>query len=272
MNALDLFRYNDAEVRVTIVDGEPHFIAADVCDYFGVTNRNRVMQGVDPEDKGGTQIDTPGGRQTVTTINESGLYALLFALQPQKARGIDADAIDARTEKVRRFKRWVTHDVLPAIRKTGQYGAPAAISFEEMTAHVIDGLQQRIHDAEQRAKELESPAQAWTALSSAEGDFTVSDAAKTLARAGIATGPRKLYDWLDAEGWVFRRGGRWQAMQSAINSGLIVERVTSGYFDQTSGERKQADPQVRITPKGLERLRDQLVNQQSLALIDGGAP
>lgn len=60
MNTLDLFRYHDAEIRVVLVDGEPWFVAADVCDYFGVGNRNRVMQGVDPDDKGGTQIDTPG--------------------------------------------------------------------------------------------------------------------------------------------------------------------------------------------------------------------
>jgi len=270
MNTLSVFAYADYEIRTVSVDGDPWFVAADVCDYFGVTNRNRVMQGVDPEDKGGTQIDTPGGRQTVTTINESGLYSLLFALQPQKARGIDADVIDARMEKVRKFKRWVTHDVLPAIRKTGAYNAPATMSFEEMTAHVIDGLNQRIAEAEERAKELESPARAWDALSSASGDFTVSDAAKILAREdGIETGPRKLYDWLAAEKWVFRRGGRWQAMQTAINAGLLVERVTSGYFDQGTGERKQGDPQIRVTAKGLQRLRDHLAPQRSLTVVGG---
>lgn len=264
------FNYGDHQIRAFLRDGEPVFVVSDICDYFGVTNRNRVMQSVDPEDKGGTQIDTPGGRQTVTVINESGLYAVLFALQPQKARGIDQDEIDAKMERVRAFKRWVTHDVLPQIRKTGSYNAPAAISFEEMTAQVIAGLQERIEAAQARAKELESPAAAWNGLSKAEGDFTVSDAAKILARDGIATGPRKLYDWMESQGWIFRRGGRWQAMQTAINAGLLVERVTSGYFDQVTGERKQADPQVRVLPKGLERLREQLAADRSLAVIDGG--
>lgn len=68
------FAYADHEVRIVTIDGEPWFVAADVCDYFGVTNRNRALQQIDPEDKGGTQIDTPGGQQTVTTLSESGLW------------------------------------------------------------------------------------------------------------------------------------------------------------------------------------------------------
>lgn len=252
MNALDLFRYNDAEVRVAVVDGEPWFVAADVCAVLEIAHAASSLRFLDEDEKGVHSVHTLGGEQLVTVINEAGLYSLIL-----RSRKAEAKA----------FKRWITHDVLPAIRKTGQYGTPAAISFEEMTAQVIAGLQERIDAAQQRAAELEAPAKAWTELSSAEGDFTVSDAAKTLARANISTGPRKLYDWLDAEGWIFRRGGRWQAMQSAINAGLLVERVTSGYFDQTSGERKQGDPQVRITAKGLERLRTELAEQQTLAVV-----
>ena len=123
--------------------------------------------------------------------------------------------------------------------------------------------------AQEQARELEAPARAWAGLSSADGDFTVSDAAKALARGGVETGPRKLYDWLDTNGWVFRRGGRWQAMQSAVNAGLIVERITSGYFDQASGERKHGDPQIRITAKGLERILDLTQPQVELAVIEG---
>lgn len=271
MNDLDLFRYDDATIRVTVTDGEPWFVVADICDYFQVANRNRVMQAVDPEDKGGTRIDTPGGQQNVATINESGLYTVLFALQPQQSRGVDPQVVAERMERVRRFRRWVTHDVLPAIRKTGSYNAPAAISFEEMTAQVIRGLEERIAAAHERAKSLESPARAWQSLASADGDFTISDAAKVLARDGIQTGPRKLHDWMEREGLIFRRGGRWQAMQTAVNAGLLVERVTSGYFDERTGERMHADPQVRVTAKGLERLRDRMSPSTALSVIQGGA-
>lgn len=122
MNELTVFNNEEfGEIRTITIDGEPWFVAADVCVYFGVSNRNRIMQSVDAEDKGGTQMDTPGGVQTVAIVNESGLYSVLFALQPNKARGVSKAYIEDRQDKLHRFKRWVTHDILPTIRKTGGY-------------------------------------------------------------------------------------------------------------------------------------------------------
>lgn len=252
MTALDLFQYDDADVRVFVLDAEPWFVAADVCSVLAIVNNRDALGNLDDDEKGVATADTLGGPQQVSVINEPGLYSLILRSRKPEAKA---------------FKRWITHDVLPQIRKTGSYAAPATISFEEMTAQVISGLQERIDAAQARAAELEAPAQAWIDLARAEGDYTVSDAAKILARGDIATGPRKLYDWMQSQGWVFRRGGRWQAMQSAINAGLLVERVTAGYFDQVTGERKQADPQVRVTPKGLERLRAELAPVTTLAAV-----
>ena len=137
-------------VRTVTVDGEPWFVVADVCAYFGVTNRNRVMQMVDDDEKGGTQIDTPGGTQTIAIVNESGLYALLFALQPTKARGVSEEYIEERQKKLRSFKRWVTHDVLPAIRKTGTYTARTMTPNEIIAAIAADNVEK-----ERRLKALE---------------------------------------------------------------------------------------------------------------------
>ena len=102
-------------------------MVADVCRYFGVSNRNRIMQNVDAEDKGGTQMDTPGGVQTVSIVNESGLYSVLFALQPTKARGVSKEHIEERQKKLHGFKRWITHEVIPSIRKHGVYATEATI-------------------------------------------------------------------------------------------------------------------------------------------------
>lgn len=256
MNALDLFRYEDHEVHTIVLDGEPWFVAGDIARVLEYRDAHNLVRGLDDDERGTHIVRTPGGDQSVTVISESGLYSAI---------------VRSRADRTKPFKRWITHDVLPAIRKTGSYGSPVGLSFEEMTAHVIEGLQQKIVEAESRAKELESPARAWEALSSAEGDFTISDAAKMLGRDGKAPGPRQMHTWLEARGWIFRRGGRWQAMQTAVNAGCLVERMTSGYFDQTTGERKQGDPQVRVTPKGLERLRELLADERALVLVEGGA-
>ena len=108
-------------VRTVMVDGEPWFVGKEVCGLFGDTNHNRSLSRVDLDDKITRTIDTAGGAQPTTLINESGLYALLFALQPQKANKGVSDAYPLETqeriEKLHAFKRWITHDVIPDIRK-----------------------------------------------------------------------------------------------------------------------------------------------------------
>lgn len=254
--AVQPFDYEGNEIRVTLVEGEPWFAAVDICDVLEVGNSRQALARLDEDEKGVISNDTPGGRQQLAAVNEAGMYTLVLTSRKSEAKS---------------FKRWVTHEVLPEIRRTGSYGQPAGMSFEEMTSHVIGELSRRIEEAQQIAAEREAPARAWTDLSSAEGDFTITDAAKVLARGDVETGPRKLHGWLEANGWIFSRGGRWQAMQSAINAGLVVERITSGYFDQVTGERKQGKPQVRITPAGIERLLALLRPQAELAVVEGGA-
>lgn len=254
MTALDLFQYGAHDVHVVSIGGEPWFVAGDIARILGFREAYDLTRSLDEDEKGPHVLRTPGGEQTVTIISEAGLYSAILR---------------SRVPEAKAFKRWITHDVLPAIRKTGSYGSPVGISFEEMTAQVIHGLQERIEAAQARARELESPAAAWNALSNADGDFTISDAAKILGRDGKCPGPRQMFAWLETNGWIFRRGGRWQAMQTAVNAGFLVERVTSGYFDQSTGERKQGKPEVRVTAKGLERLRDLLADERALVLVEG---
>lgn len=111
------------QVRTVMKDDEVWFVAKDVCEFFGEKNPWRAVEKLDEDEKGYTQIETPGGRQNVVVVNESGLYAMLFAMQPEKARGVTDEYVEQRKEQLRNFKRWVTHEVLPAIRKQGFYSA-----------------------------------------------------------------------------------------------------------------------------------------------------
>lgn len=112
------------EVRTLAKNGEPWFVLKDVCEAFGETNYRRVASRLDADEKGVSQIATPGGKQSMTIVNEPGLYSTLFAMQPEKARGVDDEYIAKRQMQLRQFKRWVTSEVLPAIRKTGEYATP----------------------------------------------------------------------------------------------------------------------------------------------------
>lgn len=128
MNEIQIFENLEfGKVRSIVKDGEPWFVAKDICDVFGATNRNRIMQDLDEDEKGYTQVTTPGGLQETATVNESGLYRLLFSLQPAKARGVSDEYVQERIGKLKAFKRWVTHEVIPAIRKTGMYMTDNAV-------------------------------------------------------------------------------------------------------------------------------------------------
>jgi len=205
-NAVEVFNNEEfGSVRTTMIDGEPWFVAADVCEHFGVTNRNRVMQNIDAEDKGGTQIDTPGGMQTVTIVNESGLYAILFALQPSKARGVTEEYIEERQQKLRKFKRWITHDVIPTIRKTGSY-----LTGEDAAALKIirasDTLERSVAIAEyrdvvtapykQQIEEQKPKVEFADHVSASENSVDMGEFAKIVQKNGIKLGRNNLFNKL----------------------------------------------------------------------------
>ncbi|MCI2771279.1 ORF6C domain-containing protein [Staphylococcus lugdunensis] len=110
MKDLKTFNFEELPVRTLTINEEPHFVGSDVAKILGYKKpANAINKHVDDEDKGVTKLGTPGGMQNVTIINESGLYSLIFS---------------SKLESAKRFKRWVTSEVLPTLRKTGTYQIP----------------------------------------------------------------------------------------------------------------------------------------------------
>lgn len=111
-SSLAPFQFEGRQVRViTDKQGEPWFVAADVCACLAIRNPSDALNRLDDDEKGLGQTETPGGEQSMSTVNEAGLYNLVLG---------------SRKPEARRFKRWVTHEVLPAIRRTGRYAIPDA--------------------------------------------------------------------------------------------------------------------------------------------------
>lgn len=137
MNDLKIFSSEEfGEVRILMIGGEPWIVGRDAAEALGYSNpRDAIAAHVEEEDKGVAKCDTLGGRQDVVVINESGLYALVFG---------------SKLESAKRFKRWVTKEVLPEIRKTGSY--QRQMTPEEMMRiqlGMIDGHEERISKLEQ---------------------------------------------------------------------------------------------------------------------------
>ena len=145
MQNIQVFNFQNKEVRTISRNGEPWFVGKDVCSYFGDTNHNRSLSRLDEEDKSLVYTNTEGGTQEVTAINESGLYQLLFSFQPAKANKggthTVSPLISERIAIIKQFKKWVTKDVLPSIRKTGSYQLPTTYK---------DALKQLVVEIEQK--------------------------------------------------------------------------------------------------------------------------
>lgn len=133
MKALQVFDYKGNKIRTTIKDGEPWFLAADVCRALEISNPGDAVGRLDEDEKGVALTDTPGGMQKMIHVNEPGLYTL---------------TLTSRKPKARDFKRWITHEVLPQIRQTGAY-LPQSPTEALLQAVTI------LHEQEKRLQQLE---------------------------------------------------------------------------------------------------------------------
>ncbi|ABK68775.1 phage antirepressor [Mycobacterium avium] len=259
MSAVELFTYAGGyQVRVIRDDdGDPWFVLADLCRVLDIRNARDVAARLADDQKGVDQVDTPGGRQQMTLVSEAGMYEVVI-------RSDKSEAVS--------FRRWVTGEVLPAIRKTGTYSrypaGPAALpSKKELAQWVIDA-EERAERAEAKVAELTPPAAAWNELAESAGDYSVADAAKVLSRdPQIETGERRLYAFMAAIGWVFKVKGRWRAYQSQVEIGRLSEKVGKPFWHEGRGEMVLPDPTVRITPKGVAELHKRLGGTGQLALV-----
>lgn len=252
---MELFEYNDTPVRTIVEDGEPWFVASDIAKILGYANGSAaVAQHVDLEDARRATLAIHEGSREVsrerTLVNESGLYALTFGSHLSEAR---------------KFRRWVTSEVLPTIRKTGTYGGIPELTGPELMARALLEAESTLKAKDAKIAELTPKADVFDQLLTADGSYLVGDAAKILCNAGIQTGQKRLFAKLDELGWTSKPFGRpRRAIQRAVEQKLIVVKPVT-YWDQKRDERVIGDPQIRLTTKGIYKLRDVMLYPLEIA-------
>ena len=230
-------QFEAARVRVVNTDGVPWFVARDVCAVLGIVNGRDAVARLDPDETSATDLDTLGGLQTVRTVNESGLYSLIMTSRKPEARA---------------FKRWVTHEVLPSIARTGAYAVQPAHAIPQTLS---EALRLAADLADQRDKATQQLALAAPKVAALEriaestGSKCVTDAAKALG-----VGPQFLFAWLSDHGWIYRRPAssrrEWVAFQTRIKDGHLEHKVNT--VEASDGDRMVE--RVLVTPKGLALL------------------
>lgn len=190
------FLFNDQQVRTVVRDGEPWFVGKDVAVVLGYKNtRDALSKHVDDEDKGVAKCDTLGGAQNLPIINESGLYSLI---------------VSSKLPTAKAFKRWVTSEVLPTIRKHGAYMDTDIIEKSLSDPDFLIQLATTLKEEEQRRMEAEAKIAAdehkvdfYNAVGSTSATLTVERFAKLVAeKLGINTGRNRMFQWLRKNGFL----------------------------------------------------------------------
>lgn len=251
MNELQVFNNNEfGQIRTVFMDGEPWLVGKDVAIALGYSNtKDALAKHVDQEDKGGSQIATPSGVQQMTIINESGLYSLVLS---------------SKLPGARKFRRWVTSEVLPSIRKTGGYNLPKdfpsalralADTEERRLALLAENKRQR-----QAIADFEPIKNYVDTILSCEGAMAVSQIAADYHISAI-----KLNRILHEAGLQYRVNGQWILYQQHAGKGYTEsETITINHRDGSVTTRLF----TRWTQKGRLLIHDILTKQGIQAAMD----
>ena len=209
-------------LRTVTINGEPWLVGKDVAEALGYSNpRKAISDHVDAEDRGVTKCDTLGGPQEMTIINESGLYALVLS---------------SKLPTARRYKHWVTSEVLPSIRKHGLYATAETAERLLSDPDFVIRLFTEIKAEKEMRQKLEAEAAANApkvlfadSVEASKTSILVFDLAKLIRQNGVDIGGRRLFAWMRDNGYLVRRKGADYNMptQKAMEMGLFEVKETA---------------------------------------------
>lgn len=215
MNEIQVFE-NDRFGQVRAAhgeNGEPMFVAKDVCAALEIKNSRDALARLDDDEKGVVLTDTPGGEQQMQAVNEAGLYVLVLSSRKPEARA---------------FKRWVTHEVLPALRRDGGYMVARDETPEQTMARAVLLAQATIDRQKSRIAELEPKALFADAVAASDGTCLVGELAKMMRQNGVDVGQNRLFAMLREDGYLGNVGqNRNVPTQRAMDLGLFRIKETA---------------------------------------------
>ena len=244
MNELQIFKSSEfGQVRTVTIDGEPWLVGKDIATALGYANTRKALNDhVDDEDKGVTKCDTLGGAQEMTIINESGLYSLVLS---------------SKLPTAKKFKHWVTAEILPSIRRTGGYIANAETMTDAeimskallIAKKTIENREQRIHSLEAESERMKPKEIFADAVSASSSSILIGDLAKILHGNGIKIGRGRLFAWMREHGFLIKQKGTSYNMptQRAMELGLF--RVKEGSYVDGKGNNIITKT-TKVTGKG----------------------
>jgi anti-repressor protein len=214
-NALKVFDFEGRKVRVIMADGEPEWVVNDICSILEISNASDAISRLEKDEVGLTDvIDSLGRRQKTSTVKEAGLYSLILG---------------SRKPEAKIFKRWLTHEVIPAIRKFGGYLTGRKIEEILTDPDTIIHLARNIKAEKEKCRALEAkidkdrPKVIFAeSVEASSSSILVGDLAKLIRQNGVEIGPRRLFEWMRQNGYLLKIGeSRNMPTQKSLESGLF---------------------------------------------------
>lgn len=223
MTDLQIFNSPEfGEIRTIEKNGEPWFVGKDVAAALGYEKpTDAVRKHVDVEDRGISKMETPSGAQETTIINESGLYSLVLS---------------SKLPTAKKFKRWITSEVIPSIRKHGAYMTPDKLEEVLLKPDTLIQLAQNLKAEQEKRRALEVKMEEQKpkvlfaeSVEAAKTSILIGELAKLLKQNGINIGQNRLFQWLRQNGYLIRRQGSDYNMptQRAMEMGLFEIKETT---------------------------------------------
>lgn len=239
MNELEIFKNEEfGEIRTVVIENEPWFVGKDITNILGYQNGSRdINRHVDEDDRGSTEMVSPSGVQKTTIINESGLYSLILS---------------SKLPNAKKFKHWVTSEVLPTIRKHGAYMTDKkAFDVLHNAGGLADLLQQAAEQLKQKDVQIErmKPKALFAdAVASSKNSILIGELSKIIKANGYDIGQRRLFSWMRENGYLMKSGEAYnQPTQKSMDLGLM--EIKKSTINNPDGSIRTTTT-TKITGKG----------------------
>lgn len=256
MNEIKLF--NNPEfggIRVVNINDEPWLVGKDVANALGYERTaDAIRKHVDPDDKGVAKMETPRGMQDYTIINESGLYSLVLS---------------SKLPGAKKFKRWVTAEVLPSVRKHGGYiVGQENMSDEELLAKALLFADRKIKEKDSQIRNLTAQAEEMRpkvlfadSVAAAGTSILIGELAKILRQNGVDTGEKRLFVWMRDNGFLIKRNGTDYNMPTQKSMELNLFQIKETVINHSDGHTSVSKT-VKVTGKGQQYFINKFLGQE----------
>lgn len=265
MNEIKLFNNPEfGEVRAVSINNEPWLVGKDVAQVLGYSNTNKALADhVDIEDKmqgDGVTIRDPMGReQHPTVINESGLYALVLS---------------SKLPGAKKFKHWVTSEVLPSLRKHGAYMTPQTLQEALKNPGALIQILQELQTEQEKNKVLTAQAEEMRpkalfadSVAAANNSILIGELAKLLRQNGVDTGAKRLFAWMRDNGYLIKRKGTDYNMPTQKSMELKLFQIKETVINHSDGNTTVSKT-VKVTGKGQVYFINKFMTQKNRGALN----